>query len=119
MLSAGQRDSRVRFERRLEVNPDAPADYGNVESSWAPITTVWAGFLPARGQERQAADAQTSTLTGTITVLRSATTDAVEADCRAVFVAGPYRGSIANIRTVEPTGDNREIRFTAEIGAPT
>jgi hypothetical protein len=118
MLSAGQRSHRVRFERRLEVNPDAPADLGNVESGWMPIKTVWAGFLPQPVRERLAAGAQEAGMLGVLTVLRFAETSSVDEDCRVCFLAGPYRGTIGNVQAVVPTTDNREIAFTIRTGVP-
>lgn len=118
MLSAGQRSSRVRFDKRIEVNPDAPDDLGNVESQWAPLAEVWAGFLPQPVRERLAAGAPQAGMIGVLTVLRSEHTEAVDEGCRAVFLAGPWRGQTGNVRAIVPTPDNREIAFTIETGIP-
>lgn len=118
MLSAGQRNHRVRFDMRIEVNPDAPDDLGNVESQWAPLVEVWAGFLPQPVRERIAAGAAQGGMLGVLTVLRFAKTLAVDEGCRVVFLTGPWRGQVGNIRAIVPTQDNREIAFTIETGVP-
>ncbi|RYE84283.1 MAG: head-tail adaptor protein [Hyphomicrobiales bacterium] len=116
MLSAGQRTSRVRFDKRIEVNPDAPDDFGNVESGWVPLAEVWAGFLPQPVRERLAAGAPQAGMIGVLTVLRFEHTEAVDEGCRVVFLAGPWRGQVGNVRAIVPTADNREIAFTIETG---
>ena len=117
MLSAGQRNHRVRFEARLQVNPDAPDDLGNVESSFAPLVTVWAGFRPRFGSEQLKAGALESGITGTLTVLRFAATAAVTESARVVFMTGPHKGAVCNIRSIVPT--LREIEFLVASGVPT
>lgn len=119
MLGAGQRNHRVRFEKRIEVNPDAPLDLGNVESRFAPLVECWAGFRPKFGREQIAAGALESSLTGVLTVLRFGETAAADAQCRVVFLAGPYAGQICQIRSIVPTPDNREIEFLLEAGPAT
>lgn len=115
MLSAGQRTSRVRFDRRAEQGDDG---YGNVLSAWAPVVEAWAGFRPKFGREQLQAGALESGLTGTLTVLRwSATSELTEAD-RVVFLAGPYAGRACQIRSIVPTPDNREIELLLQE-APT
>lgn len=118
MLSAGQRNHLVRFEKRIEVNPDAPDDLGNTESAWAQLGKAWAGFLPQPVRERLAAGAPQTGMIGVLTVLRFGKTEAVDEGCRVVFLAGPWRGQIGNVRAIVPTSDNREIAFTIETGVP-
>lgn len=114
MLSAGQRTSRVRFDRRAEQSDDG---YGNVLSAWAPVVEAWAGFRPKFGREQLQAGALESGLTGTLTVLRwTATAGLTEAD-RVVFLAGPYAGKACQIRSVVPTPDNREIELLLQEAA--
>jgi head-tail adaptor len=117
MLSAGQRTHRVRFEARLTTNPDAPDDLGNVESSFVPIVEVWAGFLPRFGREQLKAGTLESGLTGTLTVLRFAATSSVTESSRVVFLTGPHRGTVCNIRSIVPTP--REIEFLVASGVAT
>ena len=118
MLSAGQRNHRVRFERRIEVNPDAPQDLGNVESSWSLIVEVWAGFLAQPVSERLAAGGPEAGFRGVLTALRFDKTEAVDEGCRVVFIAGAFRGTVANIRAAVPTPDNAEIAFTLDTSVP-
>ncbi|MBD3847104.1 head-tail adaptor protein [Bosea sp. SSUT16] len=118
MLEAGKRPHRVRFERRIEINPDAPADLGNIESDWTLIAEVWAGFLPQAVKDRLTAGAVIGGMLGVLTALRSPDTVRVDEGCRVVFLAGPYRDQIANIRAVVPTPDSREIAFTIQTGMP-
>lgn len=114
MLSAGQRNNRVRFERRPAQDDDG---FGNTLGPWDEVVTCWAGFRPQFGRERLAAGALESGLTGTLTVLRfTATAGLTEAD-RAIFAAGPYAGRTCQIRSVVPTPDNREIELLLEEAA--
>ncbi|HEV2552718.1 MAG TPA: phage head closure protein [Bosea sp. (in: a-proteobacteria)] len=114
MLSAGQRTSRVRFDRRVEQGDDG---YGNVLSAWQTIVEAWAGFRPKFGREQLQAGALESGLTGTLTVLRwTATAGLTEAD-RVVFLAGPYAGKACQIRSIVPTPDNREIELLLQEAA--
>ena len=114
MLAAGQRNSRVRFDRRVEKGDDG---YGNTLSAWAPVVEAWAGFRPKFGREQLEAGALESGLTGTLTVLRwAATAGLTEAD-RVVFLAGPYARKSCQIRSILPTPDNREIELLLQEAA--
>lgn len=117
MLSAGQRNHRVRFERRV---PGADDGSGNtLPESWTALVEAWAGFRPKFGREQLAAGRLESTMQGTLTVLSWAATRAVTAADRAEFVAGPYAGKACQIRSVVPMPDNREIEFLLEEGPET
>lgn len=111
MLGAGQRNSRVRFERQVA---GAKSASGNVLQSWSTVANCWAGFRPRFGREQAEAGRLESTMQGTLTTLRFAATEAVTPADRVVFLAGPYRGKIAGILSIVPTGDNREIEFMLE-----
>lgn len=117
MLSAGQRNNRVRFERRIEGDDDGS---GNVlPETWTALKTVWAGFRPEFGREKIAAGRLESTLTGTLTVLAFAETKGVTPADRVVFVTGPYTGKACQIHSMVATPDGREIEMLLEEGAAT
>lgn len=118
MLDPGRRSHRVRFERQVAEDDG----YGNRRRSWAQpeaVATVWAAFRPVFGREQVAAGRLESTLTGTLTVLRSTVTRSITPADRVVFAAGPYAGTACNIRSIVPTPDNAEIEMTLESGVAT
>ena len=118
MQPAGRRSNRLRFERQKPTDDG----YGNVLQSWEDpevIATVWAAFRPQFGREQLAAGRLESTLTGVVTVLRSSLTAGITASDRVVFNAGPYAGTVCQIRSIVPTPDNAEIEFTIEAGVAT
>lgn len=117
MLSAGQRNHRVRFERRVPQSDDG---FGNVlPEEWTALNTCWAGFRPKFGREQMAAGRLESTMQGVLTVLSFSATKAVTASDRVVFVAGPYSGKVCQIRSIVPTPDYREMEFMLEDGVAT
>lgn len=117
MLSAGQRDHRVRFERRVAGADDGA---GNVRpGDWTALNTCWAAFRPKFGKEQLEAGRPESTMLGTLTTLAFAATKAVTAADRVVFVAGPYAGKACQIRSIIPSPDAREIEFLLEDGVAT
>lgn len=117
MLDAGQRNLRVRFERRI---PGADDGAGNVlPGAWTALDTCWAAFRPKFGREQLEAGRLESTVLGTLTTLSFAATKAVTAADRAVFVTGPYAGKACQIRSIVPTADAREIEFLLEEGVAT
>lgn len=114
MLAAGQRNHRVRFERRPIQVDDG---YGNELGPWTTVVEVWAGFRPKFGREQLAAGALESGMQGVLTVLRFAATAGITAADRVVFLAGPYAGRACQIRSVVPMPDNREIEIMVEEAA--
>lgn len=116
MLSAGQRNHRIRFERRA-VSPDD--GFGNEREAFSELFDCWAGFRPKFGHEQLAAGRLESTLQGTLTVLAWAQTRGVTAADRVVFLAGPYAGKACQIRSIVPTPDAREIEMLLEEGKAT
>lgn len=117
MLSAGQRNFRVRFERRIAGADDGA---GNVlPETWTALNTCWAGFRPKFGREQMAAGRPEATMLGTLTTLAFAATKVVTAADRAVFVTGPYAGKACQILSIVPTPDAREIEFQIEDGVAT
>lgn len=117
MLSPGQRNHRVRFERRIPGGDDGA---GNVlPLGWAPVMTCWAAFRPKFGREQLAAGRMEATLQGMLTTLAFAETKAVSPADRVVFVSGPYAGKECQIRSIVPTPGAREIEFLLEDGVAT
>lgn len=117
MLDAGQRNFRVRFERRISGADDGA---GNpLPDEWTALNTCWAAFRPKFGKEQLEAGRLESTILGTLTTLSFAATKAVTAADRVVFVAGPYAGKACQIRSIVPTPDAREIEFLLEDGVAT
>lgn len=116
MLSAGQRNHRVRFERRA-ISPDD--GYGNEQQAFAALFERWAGFRPKFGREQLAAGRLESTMQGTLTVLADTQTRTVTPADRVVFVTGPYAGKACQIRSIVPTPDAREIELMLEEGRAT
>ncbi len=116
MLAAGQRNHRVRIERRPVQADDG---YGNELGPWGAVVEVWAGFRPKFGREQLAAGALESSMQGVLTVLRFPETASVTAADRVVFLAGPYAGKACQIRSVVPTSDNSEIELMLEEGGAT
>lgn len=116
MLSAGQRNHRVRFERRAASPDDG---YGNEREAFAALFDRWAGFRPKFGREQLAAGRLESTLQGTLTVLADPETKTVTPADRVVFVTGPYAGKTCQIRSIVPTPISREIEMMLEEGTAT
>lgn len=118
MLAAGQRTrNRVRFEVRIRGGDDG---YGNeLPATWTVLGVVSAAFRPKFGREQLEAGRLESTMQGTLTVLRSSVTAAVKADSRVVFVSGPFKDKVCQIRSIIPTPDNRELEVMVEEGVAT
>lgn len=114
MLTHGKRKRhRIRFEREAMTDDG----YGNTRGAWQTVCERWAAFRPRFGREQVEAGTLESSLTGTLTVLRDAQTELVTPGDRLIFIIGPLRGQICNIRAVIPT--SREIEFTLEAGVAT
>jgi SPP1 family predicted phage head-tail adaptor len=114
MIAAGRLNTRVRFERYGTNGDDG---YGNVIEAWATLTERWAAYKPEFGREAIAADRPQSTRLGTVTVRRDSGTAGLTAADRLVFLAGPNKTSVAQIRSVIPLND--VIEMTIEIGGAT
>lgn len=116
MRSAGHRRHGVRFDRRVQVADDG---YGNGLSEWTPLLTTRAAFRPQFGREQVESGRLESTLRGTLTILSSAGSRVLTAADRVVFIDGPYRGHVCQVRSIVPTSDAREIELTIESGVAT
>ncbi len=113
-LPAALLNARVRLERRAVVSDDG---YGNTLDAWEALTSRWAGWRPQYGREAIAGGRLEASRLGTLT-LRSDTIVAglSEAD-RVVFLTGPEKTRIANIRSIVPGAEFAELIL--EIGVAT
>lgn len=109
MLSAGQRNHRVRFQRRVV---GAKSASGNVLEQWLVLFDRWAGLRPQFGREQVASGRLESSMLGTLTVLSDPETAGIAASDRVLFIAGPYRDRTFEIVSIIPTADGREIEMT-------
>lgn len=52
-MSAGELRERIRFESRLDLSQSSPPGdgYGNTQGDFVARFTVWAAFIPIRGNE--------------------------------------------------------------------
>jgi head-tail adaptor len=116
-LGAGQYRNLVTFERRVPGTDDG---FGNVvPEAWTEVATVRAAFRPEFARERMQAGKMEATSAGVLTVRRSTLTLTIGGDSRVRFVAGAYSGRIAQIRSIIPSPDSREIEFVIEEGVAT
>jgi head-tail adaptor len=113
--AAGLMVNRVRFEGRVNINDG----YGNSEGQWHPIFTAWAGFKATPGREALEAGRLESTMTGILTLRRSAQSLTLIAADRGVFIVGPYTGRTFNIRSIVPSHDNSTLELAIEEGVAT
>lgn len=97
MSGAGSLTERVAFERRNQVNPDAPHDYGNTLDTWVPEFECAAEYKHLRGSEQVMQARLAGTHTQIIRVRATAFTRSVAADWR---VRDVRRGTVFNIRDV-------------------
>lgn len=119
MIPAARRaHHRVRIERRPETADDGA---GNTLDEWQEVATLLAAASFERPKEAMAAGRLESSNTGMVTLRRSPTSTAlvITAADRFVFTAGPYVGTVCNIRGVTPTDDRRWIECLVEIGVAT
>lgn len=82
-MSAGKMTERVVFEAQTMVNPDAPADYGNTVSVWAPMFERRAEYIHLRGGETVMAGRLEGRHIQIIRVWSDAQTRAITTDQRA------------------------------------
>ncbi len=114
MAGASAYDTRVRAERRQAANPDAPDDFGNVESAWALLWRRWAYVRPERGREALSAARLESRVPALITLRRDPDTAALTAGDRLIFESGPNTGKQFEIISVI-AADMAEVEFSGVI----
>ena len=111
--SAGKLTERVTIARRIEMNPDAPNDYGNTVADWADEGTVSAEFVFLRGGEAVIAGRLQGRQPVVIRVRASALTRSVAPDWRVTDVR---TGTVYAIRSVTETADRAAVEMLAESG---
>lgn len=94
MIGAGQRDTRVIFERATVVEDE----HGSLgEPVWKEFCRAWAFVLYGSGAERREAAQKASSQAATLTVLANSQTTALKTTDRARFAGGVWDIS-GNIR---------------------
>jgi head-tail adaptor len=119
MRDAGQMRARCRIDRRRQVNPDAPEDFGNVRDEWVPLLEVWCSTrAPAtlRDGEAEMGGVTQTTLRIEVRLRAGPMTRGITAADRITFTAGPLAGQSANIGLVNPTPDGADIILIVTIG---
>lgn len=86
MARAGLLNTRVTFQRR-GTGDDG---YGNVETTWADLATVWGQLTIESGREALAAGRLESALPAVLRVRVSSLTSGVDTACRAVIAGVPW-----------------------------
>ena len=81
-MPAGMMRERVSLDRRIETNPDAPNDFGNVVADWQEQGEVWAEFIHLRGGEAVIAGRLSGRHPVVVRVRSSALTRSVTTDWR-------------------------------------
>ena len=101
-MKSGDLTERVTISSRVEMNPDAPNDYGNTVAEWVDQGTVWAGFTFLRGGENVMASRLSGKQPVVIRVRSSAFTRQITTDWR---VTDARTGTAYAIRAVNPNPD--------------
>lgn len=104
MTAAGELRHRVKFERRQDINPDAPLDLGNTRGDFVPKFEVWAKIEAKFGGETVTAARLEGQQPVTITVRHTAQTRQITTDWRARHVR---TGTIYAIRSIADPDDRR------------
>jgi head-tail adaptor len=105
MTTAGELRHRIAFDKRQDVNPDAPDDLGNVQSVFVEQFVVWAKVQAKFGGEAVAAARLVGQQPVTIVVRSSAQTRRIATDWRARDVC---TGTIYAIRSIVDPDDRRQ-----------
>lgn len=100
---------RIAFDKRSEVNPDAPLDLGNTQSVFTQQFTVWAALQARFGGEAVLAARLAGQQTFTIVVRQSSETDMITTDWRARDVNEEKEFAIKSIVDPDDSGQYYEI----------
>ena len=110
-MRAGRLRDRVIFQRETETADNA----GGYASSWADYLTVWASFMPERGQERIETDRVNASFSGKLHIRSSSESRAVTESDRVSI-----NGELYNIRSISnPDQRNRMLEMVVERGVGT
>ena len=104
---------RVAFDRRVQVNPDFPHDYGNVEGDWQEQFQCAAEFKHLRGTESVMQARLGGVHTQVIRVRASTLTRALATDWR---VRDVRSGMVFNVRDVTHVPGGAWIDLLVERG---
>lgn len=114
MSTAGELRHRVAFDKREDVNPDAPLDLGNTTSVFREQFVVSAKVMAKLGGEAVTAARLTSQQPVNITVRRSSQTIQIKEDWQARDVRS---GTVYAIRSIIDPDDRRQwIEILTQTG---
>lgn len=111
--SSGKLRERVTLASRIEINPDAPNDYGNTVAEWIDRATVWAEYIHLRGGEAVIAGRLQGRHSQIIRIRASALTRQVATDWR---VTDARTGVVYAVRDVTHTPDRMWVELLVESG---
>lgn len=112
-MGAGELRHRITFDKREDVNPDAPLDLGNVQSAFVEQFTVWAAVQAKLGGETVTAARLTGQQPVNITVRQSSLTKQIGTDWRARDNAG----TVYAIRSIiDPEDDGAYFEILTQTG---
>lgn len=114
MGAAGYLCERVAFDRREDVNPDEPADYGNTTSQFVEQFVVAAGIQAKFGGEAVTAARLQGQQPVTIKVRQSDQTRLIKEDWRARDVRSGTEYAIRSI--VDPDGKRAWLEILTQTG---
>lgn len=106
MTGAGELRHRVAFDKREDVNPDAPDDLGNTYSAFVEQFTVWAKVQAKFGGEAVTAARLTGQQPVTIVVRQSTQTNLIKTDWQA---RDAKSGEVYAIRSIVDPDDKRQF----------
>lgn len=109
MTRAGELNHRIAFGKRVEENPDSPADLGNTESVFAEQFRVFAKVQAKFGGEAVTAARLTGQQPVTITVRQNSMTRQITTDWRAIDVNEETEYAIRSIVDPDDSGAFFEI----------
>lgn len=109
MTRIGEMRHRVAFDKRQQVNPDSPADLGNIGDEFVEQFVVWAAVVARFGGETVMAARLTGQQPLTITVRQSQDTELIGLDWRARDVNEEKEYAIKSIADPDDGGEFFEI----------
>lgn len=117
MTRAGDMRHRIAFDKRDDVNPDAPLDLGNTQSSFVEQFRVFAQVQAKFGGETVLAARLAGQTTVTITVRQSSDTELIDTDWRARDVNEDVEYAIRSIVDPDDSGAFFEILCQTGVAA--
>ena len=109
-MEAGRLTERMRFEKRASIARDG---YGNFEGDWQAQFTVAAQRQMLRGGETVIAARLNGRQPAILTIRRSAQSETITTDWRAVDTRA---GDVWNIRSISPSEDRASFDLLVERG---